>query len=196
MESFRFPHKSVFNTHSQFTKERRRQGFDDFLKMLASTNPIPSEFEEFLELNEHILKYQKISRTNLVNSSEAITPGNKASLANNNINSNVISKLNGTANNVDFSNNNDNREPQYLNQVYGSENNYINNTQYDMLNDSTTKEIQDSIRKEVPKLLRSTFLVTLIMYLTCIQCKVINVYDTSVGRHKTFDFLIGIIFLF
>ena len=32
--SFRFPHKSIFNTNAQFTKDRRRQGFDDFLKVI------------------------------------------------------------------------------------------------------------------------------------------------------------------
>ena len=32
--SFRFPNKSMFNTNAQFTKDRRRQGFDDFLKVI------------------------------------------------------------------------------------------------------------------------------------------------------------------
>jgi len=51
--SFKFPNKSVFNTHSEFTKERRREGFDAFLKQLVKEQPMPAEVEEFLELKEH-----------------------------------------------------------------------------------------------------------------------------------------------
>ena len=33
VKACRFPNKSVFNTQAQFTKDRRRQGFDDFVKV-------------------------------------------------------------------------------------------------------------------------------------------------------------------
>lgn len=54
VEPFRFPHKSMFNTFSNYTKERRRQGFDDFLKLLVSLDPLPTEVARFLELDDHV----------------------------------------------------------------------------------------------------------------------------------------------
>ena len=48
---FKFPNKSIFNTHSQYTKDRRRQGVDDFVKVVATLRPIPQEVEIFLELD-------------------------------------------------------------------------------------------------------------------------------------------------
>jgi hypothetical protein len=52
IENFRFPKKSVFNTQATFTKERRREGFDQFLKLLVPLMPIP-EVSEFLELEKN-----------------------------------------------------------------------------------------------------------------------------------------------
>lgn len=54
VEPFRFPHKSMFNTFSNYTKERRRQGFDDFLKILVTLDPFPAEVAKFLELDDHV----------------------------------------------------------------------------------------------------------------------------------------------
>lgn len=54
VEPFRFPHKSMFNTFSNYTKERRRQGFDDFLKILVTLEPFPVEVAKFLELDDHV----------------------------------------------------------------------------------------------------------------------------------------------
>ena len=34
LQTFRFPRKSIFNTHSHFTKERRRAGFEELFKLL------------------------------------------------------------------------------------------------------------------------------------------------------------------
>jgi hypothetical protein len=48
----------MFNTQSTFTKERRRQGFDDFLKVLVTLMPIP-EVTEFLELDRFFFQDQK-----------------------------------------------------------------------------------------------------------------------------------------
>ncbi len=35
VDAFKFPNKSMFNTHAQFTKERRRVGFDEFLLIVV-----------------------------------------------------------------------------------------------------------------------------------------------------------------
>lgn len=56
VEQFRFPEKSMFNNHSQLIKEKRRQSFESFLQLLASIRPLPMELEEFLELDDNILK--------------------------------------------------------------------------------------------------------------------------------------------
>lgn len=34
LQTYRFPRKSIFNTHSHFTKERRRAGFEELFKLL------------------------------------------------------------------------------------------------------------------------------------------------------------------
>jgi hypothetical protein len=50
---YKFPNKSVFHTFSQFTKERRRSGFEEFLNLVMSLRPIPPEMEDFLEVDDH-----------------------------------------------------------------------------------------------------------------------------------------------
>ena len=52
--TYKFPNKSMFNTFSQFTKVRRREGFDELLKLLITINPLPKNVSEFLELEEHL----------------------------------------------------------------------------------------------------------------------------------------------
>lgn len=51
--SFRFPNKSRFNTFSEHTKERRRTGFDEFLRLVAGLHPRPQEVDVFLAMDEH-----------------------------------------------------------------------------------------------------------------------------------------------
>lgn len=55
VEEYDFPNKSMFNTFSEFTKERRRAGFEGFLQLLATFEPLPIEVEEFLEWDKHVL---------------------------------------------------------------------------------------------------------------------------------------------
>ncbi|CAM9101847.1 unnamed protein product [Ascophyllum nodosum] len=51
--SFRFPNKSKFNTFAEHTKERRRTGFDEFLRLVAGLHPRPQEVDVFLAMDEH-----------------------------------------------------------------------------------------------------------------------------------------------
>lgn len=44
----------MFNTFSHSTKERRRSGFEDFLKLIIVLDPLPVEMEEFLELEDNM----------------------------------------------------------------------------------------------------------------------------------------------
>eukprot|EP00953_Heterococcus_sp_UTEX-ZZ885_P009823 5752-Heterococcus_DN1.PRE.2 len=52
VDAFHFPNKSKFNTFSEWTKERRRNGFEDFMTVLVGIWPRPAELDEFLELHE------------------------------------------------------------------------------------------------------------------------------------------------
>lgn len=58
LENYRFPNKSMFNSQSTFTKDRRRQGFDEFVKLLVQLMP-ESEISEFFELERQILESKK-----------------------------------------------------------------------------------------------------------------------------------------
>mmetsp|Transcript_10200 Transcript_10200/g.15411 ORF Transcript_10200/g.15411 Transcript_10200/m.15411 type:complete len:269 (-) Transcript_10200:233-1039(-) len=49
LQEFRFPNKSKFNTHAHFTKVRRKDGFQDWLRLLVTMNPVPTEVLNFLE---------------------------------------------------------------------------------------------------------------------------------------------------
>jgi hypothetical protein len=51
---YKFPNKSMFNNSAQFTKDRRRKGFDELLKLLARYDPLPEELQSFLELRERV----------------------------------------------------------------------------------------------------------------------------------------------
>mmetsp|Transcript_33068 Transcript_33068/g.33670 ORF Transcript_33068/g.33670 Transcript_33068/m.33670 type:complete len:297 (+) Transcript_33068:166-1056(+) len=63
IQSFRFPNKSVFNTYAHYTKERRRQGFEDLLKLIVKIIPISKEVDDFLELELHRNKAKSIRQT-------------------------------------------------------------------------------------------------------------------------------------
>lgn len=52
LANFAFPNKSIFHTHSDFTIERRKQTFDDMLKILVRMNPRRVEVEEFLQVDD------------------------------------------------------------------------------------------------------------------------------------------------
>jgi len=45
LDGFNFPHKSMFNTSAEFTKERRRSGFEEYFELLLR---LGSEYAPFL----------------------------------------------------------------------------------------------------------------------------------------------------
>mmetsp|Transcript_19048 Transcript_19048/g.25106 ORF Transcript_19048/g.25106 Transcript_19048/m.25106 type:complete len:261 (-) Transcript_19048:390-1172(-) len=59
LKDFRFPNKSKFNTHADWTKERRVSGFDEYVKILVSLVEIPKEFYDFVEPTADDLDNQK-----------------------------------------------------------------------------------------------------------------------------------------
>ena len=52
IDRYKFPNKSLFNNRSQFTLERRLEGFNDFLQIVIEMKPLPEQVQEFLELKE------------------------------------------------------------------------------------------------------------------------------------------------
>ena len=53
LEQFDFPHKSILNTNAEFTKERRRSGFEAYFALLLSLGPNYAPFvETFLKADE------------------------------------------------------------------------------------------------------------------------------------------------
>ena len=56
LEQFDFPHKSILNTNAEFTKERRRSGFEAYFALLLSLGPNYAPFvETFLKPDERAL---------------------------------------------------------------------------------------------------------------------------------------------
>lgn len=51
IDKFRFPNKSLFNNRSQFTLERRLEGFNDLLQLAIALKPTPKVLAMFLELS-------------------------------------------------------------------------------------------------------------------------------------------------
>ena len=54
LDDYVFPHKSMFNTFANFTKDRRKAGFNELLQRLVKIDPLPMELEDFLEIDDHI----------------------------------------------------------------------------------------------------------------------------------------------
>jgi len=44
LEAFNFPHKSIFHTTAEFTKERRRSGFEEYFELLLRLGPAYAPF--------------------------------------------------------------------------------------------------------------------------------------------------------
>lgn len=206
IEDFRFPNKSMFNTHANFTKERRRQGFDDFLKIVAKLHPMPPEVEEFLEIQDHVSKLNR--KTTSSNPNQNSVPTENAvqiqpsvddgkSINDNKVKANlqqtsgkndppvaITTAANGSksvnADDVDHHTKHRKLEPQYIKNMHkissptshGDDDSKVN---YEMI---VTKQVQ----AVMPKVLRTTFSATLLLYFACIYFSIIDTSNTSVGR--------------
>jgi len=51
--AFHFPKKSKLSTFAKFTKERRREGFDDYLRLVCTLTPQPQEVLAFLDIKNN-----------------------------------------------------------------------------------------------------------------------------------------------
>ena len=159
LESFKFPNKSLFHTHSQFTKERRREGFDQFMKMLSTYDTVPPEFEEFLELHDHIKNYQKV----------IIPNGNDLNNNNSNSNTKTNDEQNKTIENNAVSLTN--REPHLITRLQRSFSTINSedfktkslkneNSENEAENDDATI-LNEKIKTQFPKIIKYSFIINL-----------------------------------
>jgi hypothetical protein len=213
LDNFRFPHKSMFNTHSKFTKDRRRQGFDDFLKMLTTIRPMPSEFEEFLELREHIARFEKISRQNIAASAPqgrvdeqtpvpslssqpmlptATAPKNAAqSIAQSRLVDSSPMVQAAESSRPKIAVNPNSREPQLLHEFRTTTGFY--EVKVGDQSQLSEQEILLEIRKVTPQLLKSTYTWTVLCYLILVYLRIIDVSSTSVGKLEASIHTLGLI---
>lgn len=77
---YRFPNKSIFNTSAKFTKERRKKGFDELLRIIVAHPECEQELLEFLEIpyqfddsNEHLSRVNSSPQPALVRRQQAMS---------------------------------------------------------------------------------------------------------------------------
>ncbi len=56
LTNYKFPNKSIWNTQSDFTKQRRKKGFEELLRIVSSVDPMPRCVQEFLDVDTHMRK--------------------------------------------------------------------------------------------------------------------------------------------
>lgn len=192
IEAFRFPNKSIFNTNAQFTKDRRRQGFDDFLKILTTMNPVPTELIEFLEIEQHYRDYY--SRQAAVTTTATIVPPNTTVVSNNNSNTSDDNSSNDDIVN-DTSNISENTTSRSINNntetsehTSNSPTNIPNKSTTHTLKttstiSSTSKTLESSVRRDqLIELLSSTLIYTTITYILCILLRIIDIRQTTIMK--------------
>jgi len=212
IEEFRFPNKSMFNTHANFTKERRRQGFDDFLKIVAQLHPMPHEVEEFLEIQDHVSKLKR--KGNPANSAAVVEHQSERSAP--------ISQQQSLAQQTteDMKPNKDTKEKSSLQQINRTEVSSaptavsLPTSTQDSADLSKQKKLEPQfikslhklstpsaitgdvtssksnyevivnkrVQEVMPKVLRTTFAATLLVYFACIYSSIIDTSNTSVGK--------------
>eukprot|EP01041_Mallomonas_annulata_P001295 gene1295-2504_t len=158
LKTFRFPNKSVFNTFSQFTKERRRQGFEDLLKIAINLVPRPSLVDEFLELDLHRKRAVTIrqSRSRQNSSSGELKDDTKSDL--------------------DVPHTTSLKPPSQKDE-------YLDVTSEGILH-AAKDEVAASarVRAELPGILFNTFITTILVYCACVTFGIIDVSTTTMGR--------------
>lgn len=154
MEHFRFPNKSMFNTHSQFTKERRRDGFDEFVKLAMKITPMPPEFEEFLEIKGHLARLQQVQGF-----ARAVSGDRVPSKSENTRSSNL--------------------EPQFLDKIPSPSNPTTGSSE--RIEGHRKATMHEMIRGQLPSVVKSSFLLALIIYGILVYFGVIASSSSSIG---------------
>mmetsp|Transcript_13519 Transcript_13519/g.20312 ORF Transcript_13519/g.20312 Transcript_13519/m.20312 type:complete len:276 (-) Transcript_13519:175-1002(-) len=178
VEAYRFPNKSMFNTFSQHTKERRRSGFEEFLRLIISLDPMPPEMKDFLELDDH-------------RDSQPISPSTSTKLEGGGV-STPSRKRPQSVNSVQKAENKGMSTPSTPTQS-GSQKpeDYIPFSISTGASAPATPEqaakqrLEDSrqdARRELRNILLTTFTVSSIVYALCVFTGIVDVTDTSPGR--------------
>ena len=197
IDSFRFPNKSIFNTNAQFTKDRRRQGFDDFLKITTTMNPIPTELIEFLEIEQHYRDYYSrqpavtttatvVAPSNNSNEGKAADDDDTTTTTNT---TNLTSNSNNTnSNNTKASNNNATRTETKSNTTTNIATATTTNANNTTPTSSNTNNAHKNMLETSPKqsqlieLLTSTLIYTTITYILCILLRIVDIRKTTIMK--------------
>jgi hypothetical protein len=202
IDSFRFPNKSIFNTNAQFTKDRRRQGFDDFLKITTTMNPIPTELIEFLEIEQHYRDYYSrqpavtttatvVAPSNNSNEGKAAaddddTTATTTTTTTDSNNSNSTN-TNTNSNNTKASNNNATRTETKSNTATSvttttSANNTTTTSSSNTNNAHKNMLETNSKQSQLIELLTSTLIYTTITYILCILLRIVDIRKTTIMK--------------
>lgn len=158
----------MFNTFSQHTKERRRSGFEDFLKLVVAIDPLPPEMEDFLELEDHLSnlgKDRSPMRPVPFDSERSSSGGKRPQMKESSYS----------------------RDSAYASVVGGATSTKQEYIPSSMQPAHSTEEQTESNNKKSAKLelrniLLSTFAVTTVIYALCIYIGVINISQSSQGN--------------
>lgn len=176
MEAYKFPNKSVFNTFSQHTKERRRSGFEDFLKLVMGFDPLPPEMEDFLELEDH-----------LTGSAKDRSPMRPAPFESPNLSGDTASRKRpqpAEKKSSSSSSSSSSKAAQTHSATIPGGGDYIPSS---MLHgsssfESSTSKLQTAAKIQLRNILLTTFLATTIVYAACVYCGLIDVSQSSNGK--------------
>lgn len=180
---YKFPNKSMFNNSAQFTKDRRRRGFNDLLQILASMEPLPEELQVFLEMKERI-NFHDSPRKSVLNSRQSVT--NRSS-----INPNTPHR----ASSINSQNNTpvaplSKMESDALEEATAKKkllqlSNFIlrqcEPSKQDVSEDSDI-DINAEIKKIMPKIMKSSVQISAIAYLVLILLGVVDVSQSSYAQ--------------
>ena len=166
--TYRFPNKSMFNTFSHFTKVRRRDGFDELLKVLITINPLPQSVADFLELEEHI-DYAK-------NSTKALNVDNYATAT---LGSDecIEYMIEGPVNNVNASGKSDDEGGMKNTNDDGGD--MGNNT---IIFPNEESLVNSQLRNKIPSIIAQVGVIMIVLFVGCLHFRKIEMGESSIIR--------------
>lgn len=207
-ENYKFPNKSMLNTSSQFTKERRQKGFDELMHVCVSLKPLPLLVSDFFEFNHHLgensIKFTSHGTTQNTNNP---SPSPFPTFRNNSNNSKLNNRNNNSSSNSNSGSVNNNESlsdtqsaamvtpnqqiskrvkvASHVNStsVTGSTNNVNNITTESSLNSASSRNTQTNTstnrKEEIIRIFPSTCGITIASYAFCVALGIIDVSLTN-----------------
>ena len=189
IDSFRFPNKSIFNTNAQFTKDRRRQGFDDFLKITTTMNPIPTELIEFLEIEQHYRDYYS-RQPAVTTTATVVVPSNNSNEGKADDTTKTTSTTTTTQDSSNSDNthsNNNNASNNNATRIETKSTTITNNANTTIPSSNTNNAHKNTLetntkQSQLIELLTSTLIYTTITYILCILLRIIDIRKTTITK--------------